>query len=425
MKTLYLECRMGAAGDMLTAALSELVDQEEFLRIMNGSGLEGVEFHAEKMQKSGITGTHMHVVINGEEEETEDVHEHSHEHAHADEHTHEHVHDHEHHHDHDHDHEHHHDHDHHHHHHHAHMSDIEATIRALNVSDSVKENAIAVYQLIAEAESHAHGQPVSEIHFHEVGTKDAIADVTAVCVLMEMINAERIIASPIAVGSGYVRCAHGILPVPAPATAYILEGIPFYSGNESGELLTPTGAALLKHFVQSFETMPVMRTQKIGYGFGRKEFKTLNAVRAFLAETQDDGEVTELVCNIDDMTPEEIGFAQETLMSAGALDVYTVNAQMKKNRPGFLFNVMCRTQDKEKMIALVFRHTTTLGIRETVSRRHALDRSFSAQETDSGTIRIKRSVGYGTERTKAEYEDLARIAREEGISLFEARKKLK
>ncbi|MBR3359039.1 MAG: nickel pincer cofactor biosynthesis protein LarC [Solobacterium sp.] len=419
MKTLYLECRMGAAGDMLTAALSELVNKEEFLRIMNSCGLEGVQFEAETVRNSGITGTHMHVVINGEEEMTEDVHEHMH--AHGEEHEH-HHHDHEHeHHHHDHDHEH----EHGHHHHHAHMHDIEAVIRGLNVSESVKEHAVAVYQLIAEAESHAHGQPVEEIHFHEVGTKDAIADVTAVCVLMEMIGADRVLASPVATGSGYVRCAHGVLPVPAPATAYILQGIPSYSGMESGELLTPTGAALLKHFVQSFETMPVMTVEKIGYGFGRKEFKTLNAVRAFLADMEDDGEVCELVCNLDDMTPEEIGFAQEEIMAAGALDVYTVPAYMKKNRPGLLFQVMCRTDDREKMIALMFKHTTTLGIRETVSRRHALKRSFSEQETDSGTVRIKSSEGYGTLRTKAEYEDLARIARAEGISLFEARKKLK
>ena len=408
MKTLYLECRMGAAGDMLTAALSELVNREEFLRIMNGCGLEGVEFQAETVRKSGITGTHMHVVINGEEEMTEDVHEHMH--AHGGEHEH-------HHHGHEHDHE--------HGHHHAHMSDIETVIRGLNVSENVKNHALAVYRLIAEAESHAHGQPVEEIHFHEVGTKDAIADVTAVCVLMEMIGADRVLASPVATGSGYVRCAHGVLPVPAPATAYILQGIPSYSGMESGELLTPTGAALLKHFVQSFEAMPVMTVEKIGYGFGRKEFRTLNAVRAFLADMEDDGEVCELVCNLDDMTPEEIGFAQEEIMAAGALDVYTVPAYMKKNRPGLLFQVMCRTDDREKMIALVFKHTTTLGIRETVSRRHALKRSFRTEETESGTVRIKTSEGYGTLRTKAEYEDLARIAREEGISLFEARKKLK
>ena len=417
MKTLYLECRMGAAGDMLTAALSELVNREEFLRIMNGCGLEGVEFQAETVRKSGITGTHMHVVINGEEEMTEDVHEHMH--AHGEEHEH-------HHHDHEHDHHHHeHDHEHEHGHHHAHMSDIETVIRGLNVSENVKNHALAVYRLIAEAESHAHGQPVEEIHFHEVGTKDAIADVTAVCVLMEMIGADRVLASPVATGSGYVRCAHGVLPVPAPATAYILQGIPSYSGMESGELLTPTGAALLKHFVQSFEAMPVMTVEKIGYGFGRKEFRTLNAVRAFLADMEDDGEVCELVCNLDDMTPEEIGFAQEEIMAAGALDVYTVPAYMKKNRPGLLFQVMCRTDDREKMIALVFKHTTTLGIRETVSRRHALKRSFRTEETDGGTVRIKTSEGYGTLRTKAEYEDLARIAREEGISLFEARKKLK
>ena len=396
MKTLYLECRMGCAGDMLAAALSELTDQEAFVRTMNACGLDGIEVKAEKMRKSGIAGTHLHVYVHGEEEHVHDVHDH--EHAHDHKHSN-------------------------HSHHHVHMSDIEDMIRKLNVSERVREDAIAVYQLLAEAESHAHDCPVEEIHFHEVGMKDAVADIVGVCVLMEMIGAEKVLASPVAAGSGFVRCAHGILPVPAPATAYLLKGIPCMSGNEDGELLTPTGAALLKYFVQSFEAMPVMTIEKTGYGFGTKEFKKLNAVRAFLAEMKDTGEVIELVCNLDDMTPEEVGFATETLMAAGALDVYTIPAFMKKNRPGLLFTCMCREEDREKMIALIFRHTTTLGLREQATKRHALDREVSEVSIGESTVRRKRSYGYGTERTKLEYEDLAKIAREEGISLFEARKR--
>ena len=436
MRTLYLECRMGAAGDMLMAALSELTDQNEFLAKMNGLGLDGLEIQAVPSVKCGIHGTHMKVEVNGEEEVSEDVHEyhhhdHDHEHPHDHEHTHEHHHDHdhehshEHHHDHEHAHEHHHDHDHGHHHVHRHMSDIETIINNLNVSDTVKGNAQAVYRLIAEAESHAHNMPVEEIHFHEVGTMDAIADVVGVCLLMEIIGAERIYASPVATGSGMVRCAHGILPVPAPATAYLLQGIPSYAGNIEGELCTPTGAALLKHFVQSFEKQPTMKTEKIGYGMGFKDFPAANCVRAFLGEADDDGEVVELVCNIDDQTAEEIGFAVDELFAAGALDVYSTPVNMKKNRPGIVFTCMCRNDQKEKMIELMFRHLTTLGIREYTCRRHSLSRSVETMDTPYGKVRIKKSDGFGIHREKLEYEDLAEIARREGTSVAAVRESLK
>lgn len=403
MKTLYLECKMGAAGDMLMGALSELVDQTAFLDKMNAIGLHDVLVEKEESVKCGIHGSHMKVTVHGEEEESEDIHEHHH---------HEHE---------DHDHEHHHHHDDHHHHHHTHMHDIEDIINGLSVSDKVKEDALAVYRSIAEAESHAHGMEVSEIHFHEVGTMDAIADVVGVCLLMEMIGAERIYASPVAVGNGMVRCAHGILPVPAPATAYLLQGIPSYAGRMEGELCTPTGAALLKHFVQSFEGMPTMVTEKIGYGMGKKDFEAANCIRAFLGEAEDDGEIVELVCNIDDLSAENIGYAVDILFAEGALDVYTTSVHMKKNRPGILFTCMCKTSDKEKMIALIFKHTTTIGIREYTCRRHALKRSFRTVENDLGKVTVKRSEGFGTVREKLEFEDLARIAKESDMSLEDVR----
>ena len=417
MKTLYLECKMGAAGDMLMAALSELVDQNEFLTRINGMGLEGLEVNAVPSVKCGIHGTHMKVEVNGEEEVSEDVHEHHHEHDHDHHHDDEHSHDHEHHHDHDHGHGHHHV--------HRHMSDIESIISGLKVSDKVKTDAKAVYGMIAEAESHAHDMPVEEIHFHEVGTMDAIADVVGVCMLMEMIGADRIYASPVAVGNGMVRCAHGILPVPAPATAYLLKGIPSYAGNMEGELCTPTGAALLKYFVQSFEKQPVMKTEKIGYGMGYKDFPAANCIRAFLGEADDDGEVVELVCNIDDQTAEEIGFAVDELFAAGALDVYSTPVNMKKNRPGIVFTCMCRADQKEQMIGLMFRHLTTLGIREYTCRRHSLQRSVETVETEFGKVRIKKSDGFGVHREKYEYEDLAEIARREGTSVNAVRDSLK
>ena len=443
MKTLYLDCGMGAAGDMLTAALLELLpDKEQFLEELNGLGIPGVEFVMEVSEKCGIRGTHVSVKINGEEE-SEEIHDHDHDHDHDHEAEHEHEdHDHEHHehvHIHDHEHEHIHvkaranDHFHvhvhvhepGHHHHHSGMHEIEHIVEDMQVSDKVKSDVMAVYGLIAEAESSVHGVPVTEIHFHEVGTLDAVADVTAVCLLMERLAPDQVIASPVHVGSGQVKCAHGILPVPAPATAYILKDVPIYGGAVRGELCTPTGAALLKHFVTKFGDMPLMKVDAVGYGMGKKDFNWANCVRALLGETEDPREtVVELCCNLDDMTAEAVGFAEEQFLAAGALDVYVISAQMKKNRPGYLLTVMCREADKEEMLRLMFLHTTTLGIRENVSIRYALTRSVGTVETEFGPVRLKKSAGYGVTRCKYEYEDLARIARDQGMSLDEVKHKL-
>lgn len=302
------------------------------------------------------------------------------------------------------------------------MAGISHIIEHLNLPEEVKNDIVAVYRLIAEAESHVHGKTVEEIHFHEVGTADAIADIAGVCLLMHIIAPQKVIASPIHVGSGNVRCAHGILPVPAPATAFILQGLPIYSGDIRGELCTPTGAALLKHFVTEFKEMPVMRTSAIGYGMGKKDFERANCVRVLLGETEETGgEVTELSCNLDDMTPEALGFVQEILFAAGALEVYTIPIGMKKSRPGTLLTCMCRCNDKEKMVSLIFKHTTTLGIRESISRRYTLTRTMKEHETPYGVVREKVSEGYGVCRGKLEYEDLAKIAREQGMSLEEVK----
>lgn len=423
MKTLYLDCSMGAAGDMLTAALLELIpDQEAFIEELNALGIPGVHVQKETSVKCGITGTHISVTVHGEEEESIDIHHHHHEQEHDHDHDHEHHHDHEHEHDHDHDHEHHHDHDHSHdhgHHHHSGLHDIEHIVRGhLNLPQKVQDDIMAVYLLIAEAESKAHGKPVTEVHFHEVGTMDAIADITAVCMLMNRIAPDQVVVSPVHVGSGQVQCAHGILPVPAPATAHILQGVPIYGGHIRGELCTPTGAALLKHFATRFGDMPVMTTTAIGYGMGKKDFEAANCVRVLLGETADMGDtVAELSCNVDDMTAEAISFAMEALFTAGALEVYTVPVGMKKSRPGTLLCTMCRVDDKDKMIRLIFKHTTTIGIREQISNRYTLKRRIETAETNYGLVRKKVSRGYGVQREKYEYEDLADIARKKDLSI--------
>lgn len=438
---------MGAAGDMLSAALYELLDDKEaFINKINNAGIPKVKVNAEPMTKCGILGTHMNVLVDGVSEGEEHHHEHEYEHENHHNHDHDHEHDHDHHHDHDHSHEHEHDynhdhahehfdsahteehyheHEHHHEHHHSSLKDIEDIIDALNLPEKVKTDAKNVYAMIAEAESNAHGKPVTEIHFHEVGTMDAIADITMVCMLMNELKADKIIASEIHVGSGHVHCAHGILPVPAPATAFILRGIPFTSGHIKGELCTPTGAALIKYFAASFGEMPVMTVDKIGYGMGKKDFEQANCVRAFLGSTNEKAsEITELSCNIDDMTGEKIAFAMEKLFEAGALEVYTIPVGMKKSRPGILLSVMCNEAKKDEMVSLIFKHTTTLGIRENVSKRYTLKREIIKKETPFGEIRIKRSEGFGVVREKYEYEDLARIANEKNIAIDDILKML-
>ena len=399
---------MGAAGDMLTGALLELHPHpEEFVQRMNGLHIPGVEFSAQPAVKCGITGTHVSVTVHGEEEESHD-HGHGHDHPHGHDHGHDHDHDHG-----------------HGHHHHAGMGDIRHILSHLEIPQQVRQDAQAVYQLIAQAESHAHGRPVEEIHFHEVGTLDAVTDVVAVCWLIHDLAPQRILASPVHVGSGQVRCAHGILPVPAPATAHILQGVPTYGGAVQGELCTPTGAALLKHFVQGFGPSPVMRVEKIGYGMGKKDFEAANCVRAMLGETQETGEtVAELCCNLDDMTPEALGFAQERLWEAGALDVSTIAVGMKKNRPGVMLLCMCRVEDREKMLSLLFAHTTTLGVRERLCNRYTLSRSQRTVETEYGPVRVKESTGWGVVREKPEYEDLAKIAREQNMTLDQVKRLL-
>lgn len=394
MKTLYIDCQMGAAGDMLTGALLELLpDPAAFVEKLSAAGIPGVRFEAEKAVRGGITGTHMRVLVHGGEE-----HEHHHDHEEHHEHAH---------------------------HHHSGMHEIGHIVEHLSVPEDVKRDVLAVYELIANAESQVHGKPVEQVHFHEVGALDAVADVTAVCLLLKEIGAERIAASPIHVGSGTVKCAHGILPVPAPATALILEGCPIYGGEVHGELCTPTGAALLKHFVSEFGPMPPMTPEAVGYGLGTKDFPNrANCVRAMLGTTADlPADVAlELSCNVDDMSAEEIGFAMERLFEGGAKEVYTLPAGMKKSRPGTLLRVICAPEQRERMVKLLFRHTSTIGIRETPTRRYVLERTTGRVRTALGDVRWKRSAGYGVERLKYEYDDLARIAKTNDLTLEEVRR---
>ena len=405
MKILHFDCAMGAAGDMLSASLLELFDDKESaVAELNALGIPHVRFTAEKAVKCGITGTHLRVTADGREEHSEDVHEHVHEHEHT----------------HDHDHGHDHDHDHVHEHAHRSRADIGEIVNGLALPDRVRDSILSVYDSIAAAESQVHGVSVEEIHFHEVGALDAVADVAAFCFLMDRLSPDRVTASPVHVGSGQIRAAHGILPVPAPATALLLRGVPIYGGSIRGELCTPTGAALLKHYVNHFGDMPVFAPDRIGYGMGTKDFPAANCVRAFWGSSEEQTEeMVSLSCNIDDMTPEDIGYACGVLREAGAPEVFTAGVNMKKDRPGVLLTVICRPEQRLEMAGLMLRHTSTIGVRETALRRYVLSRHVETVDTPFGPVRKKVSSGYGILREKYEHDDLVRIARERGCSLGE------
>lgn len=400
MKTLYLECNMGTAGDMLMAALYELMTESEkhdFLETMNRL-FPGVEIHPRQAVTCGITGTHMDVTVCGEEEHSHDV-------ALGCGQNQGHIH--EHHHDHDHDHG---------HHHHTAPADITALLETLDIPAEVRDSAKSIYARIADAESKAHGMPVEQIHFHEVGAMDAVADVVGVCLAIHMLHPDCITASPVHLGSGQIRCAHGIVPVPAPATAHLLEGVPCYTGEIRGELCTPTGAALLTQFAEAFGPMPVMSLKKTGYGVGKKEFPAANCVRAFWGESGDpqQAEIVELCCHIDDMTAEALAFAGEQLLAQGALDISCAPLTMKKGRAGVSFTVLCKPRDEGRIAHAILRETTTNGVRTRRCGKYILTPSVKTVETAYGPIRVKCADGEGIHRKKPEYEDVASAARTAG-----------
>lgn len=440
MKILYLDLSMGVAGDMLMGALVSLLgekEQQAFLRELNEAGIPGVTVKIVDDKKCGIVGKHVEVKINGKTEVSEDVHghhnehechkghecheEHKHEHGHYEEHNHEHE------------------------HHHASMAEITDIINSLRVSKSVKREIRNVYKRIADAESKVHGTEVCDIHFHEVGMMDALADITGCAMLFEMLDADEIAASSINTGYGQVKCAHGILPVPSPATALLLRDIPCYSGSIEGELCTPTGAALIGNYVNQFCGMPFMKIDNIGYGTGTKDFAAANVVRAILgepasleessAELEDihksnseknkvEDIIVEMNCNLDDMTGEEIGYVTGLLMESGAKDVYTIPITAKKGRPGVILGVLCKPEDRERLAEIIFKHTTTTGIRYMEKKRMLMERHSEIVHTEYGDVNVKVSKGYGARKIKPEYEDLKRIAGEKNAALQDIRENI-
>ena len=407
---------MGAAGDMLAGALVSLLskeEQESFIKMINNIGVDGVKVSLSDDAKCGITGKHFKVEIDGVEEHSHDVHEHEHHHEHEQEHGHHHEHG-----------DGHNDNDNHGHHHHGtdpFPKELETVAEKLDCPNDIQK----VYELLAEAEAKVHGKDVSEIHFHEVGMKDALIDIASVVYLMNKLKVDKVVVSPVNVGFGKVKCAHGILPVPAPATAELVKGIPTYAGRFEGELLTPTGAALLKYYADEFSYQPLMNVIKCGYGTGNKNFESANVVKAVLGEVTDElisENVIELNCNVDDMSAEDMAYATKTLIENGAKDAFVTPVIMKKGRSGMLLTVLCSAIDKERFVSLIFKHTSTIGIRVKETERIILNRHEETVHTKLGDVRVKYSEGYGVKREKPEFEDLRKLAEENNISVAEARK---
>lgn len=326
------------------------------------------------------------------------------------------------HHDHSHDH-----HDHHHHHHHDHrgLTEIKRMIGESHLSDTVKERSLTIFQRIGEAESKIHNVPIETVHFHEVGAIDSIVDIIGASIGIEALGIEQVFSSPLHVGAGTFTCAHGTYPVPGPATAEILRDVPIYSGEIQGELVTPTGAAIISTTSSGYGPMPMMRIDRVGYGAGTREYpKFPNVLRAILGRMVEDadrtpGTITVIEAQIDDLNPQVFGHLMEQALEAGALDIFYIPVQMKKNRPGVLLTLLCRPEDRERMSHLIFRETTTLGLRYRDERREILQREHSTVETPYGPIRIKlaRTSDGTVVNASPEFEDCRSVAEKHGVPL--------
>ena len=377
MKTLYLDIFSGISGDMFIGALIDLgVDDRKLERELKKLKLNGYHLHVARQQKSGIAGVKFDVHL-------ADAHEHHHGHHH-----HEHAHD-------------------HHHEENRTFEEIKKLIRRSQLSAWVKKESVAVFQRIAEAEGKIHGMPPGKVHFHEVGAVDSIVDIVGACLALELLGKPRVLAAPVVEGAGWMDCAHGRFPVPAPATLAILgaRGIGVTQCDEPHELVTPTGAALLAEFVESFGPMQGLVAEKIGFGLGTRDNQTRpNVLRAVLGESRVEGrgsrpkseerdwemdKITVLETNLDNVSGEILGHFVETALAAGALDVFYTPIQMKKNRPGVLLTVLCAETDADKFSEMILRETSAFGVRRTMAERRKLRREFTKIKTPVGEVTVK------------------------------------
>ena len=411
MRVLYFDCFSGAAGDMILGALIDAgVPFEDVRSALGTLAVDRDAVWTERVSRAGVTATRFRV--RGEDER----------HVHQPGHSHDHAHDHD-----GHDDDNHHHHHHHHHHEsggHAHRSlrEIESLIDGSALSGAGKARAKALFGRLGEAEAAIHGTSMDEVHLHEVGALDSIVDIVGTVFALDTLQIDQFVASPLNVGKGTVRSAHGLYPVPAPATIRLLSGAPIYSGAQDGELLTPTGALLVTAYATSYGAIPPMRVSAIGYGAGARDHAdTPNVLRVLIGEADGKAtshEVVVVEAEIDDMNPQIFGVLMDRLLADGALDVFYTPIQMKKNRPGTLLSVIAAPESRERVTSIIFRETTTIGLRYRQMTRECLDRSYVTVDTAAGRIRIKVARRNGEILNAApEFDDCAARAAATGRPL--------
>lgn len=444
-KILYLECNSGISGDMTVGALLDLgADKQAFTKALQSLGVDGYHLHFGRTTKCGLDAYDFDVHL--EDEGNDHIHgsDHDHDHDHGHDYEHDHEHDHDHGNDHDHDHGNYHDHghdrasgnahdhahdhghsdahDHSHDHSHVHrnLQDIYAIIDRLDSNNRVKAMAKRMFDIVAEAESKAHGIPVEEVHFHEVGAIDSIVDIIGVAVCVDSLGVDEIVVSPLSEGYGSVRCQHGVIPVPVPATANIVSahGLKLRLTDNAGEMVTPTGAAIAaalgtrKNLPSSFQIL------KTGLGAGKKDFKQANVLRAMLLLEEEEGageNMWVLEANIDDCSGETFGFAMESLLEAGAADVWYTPVFMKKNRPAYMLSLICREEEISRMEDILFIQTTTIGVRRYPVSRTILDRKKRKVTTEFGEAEVKICTYKGRTFCYPEFESVRSICRQNGL----------
>lgn len=429
-KILYLECNSGISGDMTVGALLDLgADKEVLEKALDSLNLSGYHLHFGRTKKCGLDAYDFDVHLETEHEHSHE-HAHNHDHDHSHEHEHSHEHDHSHEHEHDHEYEHSHEHDHSHEHEHSHenhqthehrnIGDIYKIIDRLAAHERVKAMARRMFDIVAEAEAKAHGIPLEEVHFHEVGAIDSIIDIISVAVCVDNLGVDEIVVSPLAEGFGSVRCQHGVIPVPVPATANIASAysLKLRLTDNEGEMVTPTGAAIAAA-LKTEDRLPLScQILKTGMGAGKKEFKQANVLRAMILseeEDQADDEMWVLESNIDDCSGEALGLAMESLLDAGAADVWYTPIFMKKNRPAYMLSVICKKNQIESMEEILFIQTTTIGIRRCPVNRTVLPREKRTVMTQWGEAEIKVCKYKDREFYYPEYESVKALCRKSGL----------
>ncbi len=404
MRIAYLDCFSGISGDMFLGAVVDAGVPFELLRQTVAALHVGATLELSWVDRNGISAAKIDVIVNGQKDKPREEfwaaesEQHSHDHIHGEKHSHPP--------------------------HSRHLNEILKVIAAAPISDRARQTASAIFTALGEAEAKVHGVPVEAVHFHEVGAADAIVDIVCAAAGAEALRVERILASPLNVGSGTIQCAHGVMPVPAPATLELLKGIPIYSGEVQKELVTPTGAALVKVLAAEFGSRPAMTAEQIGYGAGSRDFpRHSNVLRITTGETGDhcegtDEEIVVLEANLDDLSPQIIGYIADQVLAEGALDVFTTAVQMKKGRPGTLLTILAKPQNEPRLRGLLFRESSTLGVRSRREQRHVLTRRHESVQTQWGAVRIKiGSMGDKDSQFAPEYEDCRSIAAKHQVAL--------